>query len=883
MGEMEKAWKPQEVERELYQGWEEAGLFVADPHSPRPHFSMVLPPPNITGELHLGHAVNHSLQDVYARYKRMRGFEVLWLPGTDHAAIATQNVIEKRLAAEGTSKEELGRAAFEKRVAAWYESVGATILDQERRLGLTLDWSRLRFTLDPAYVRAIREAFVRLFNDGLLYRGPRIVNWCPHDRSSISDLEVDWQEQEDKLYYVRYDMIDGDGHLVVATVRPETMLGDTALAVNPKDERYRQYVGRKAWLPIVGRELPVIADEAVEMNFGTGAIKVTPGHDPLDYEIGLRHGLEIITCIDKVGNIISDDWVPDTMRTRDVLTARERMVELLQERDHLVKVEPYVHSVGHCDRCGAVIEPLVDEQWWMSMAELREPAVKVVADGRIRFHPDRWARVYVDWMAGLRDWNISRQLWLGHRIPVYYCAKDHTFASVDEPTSCPDCGDTRLRQDPDVLDTWFSSALWPFATMGWPAETEDLKAFYPTDVLGTDRNIIFLWVARMIMTSLRFMNDIPFKDVLIHATIQARDGQRMSKSKGNGVNPIAMIDRYGADAVRAWAAAVGLRGQDVRFDEELIRSYQLFANKLWNVARLVLANVEGVAIEPVTATAADRDCFDAWILSRLDVTVAEVTDALERFRPGDAITAIYEFAWHEFADWYLEAAKPRFRTPADDPDHVAAASTALHVLDTCLRLLHAFMPFVTEATWQRLPGPRQPLIASTEAAVWPEPAGLADAAGDAAMASLFALVRSLRDARKDIGAGERERVPVAARRLGRDPSSTLLDGDCGRAAIAWLASVDFVETLPVEPARTLVAAGLELRLGSPERSRGPQDDGAIERELETTRANIVRLQSQLDNQQFLRKARPEVVQQARDRLAAAEERLATLEDAFSRA
>src|SRR6202165_3605895 len=734
MGEMEKAWKPQEVERELYQGWEARGLLVADPHPPRPHFSIVLPPPNITGELHLGHAMQHSLMDLMCRYKRMRGFEVLWLPGTDHAAIATQNVIEKQLAAEGPSKEELGRAAFEKRVAAWYESVGRAILDQERRLGLTLDWSRLRFTLDDAYVRAVREAFVRLFNDGLLYRGPRIVNWCPRDRSSISDLEVEWREQEDNLYYVRYDLIDGDGHLVVATVRPETMLGDTALAVNPRDERYRRYIGRKAWLPIVGRELPVIADEAVEMDFGTGAIKVTPGHDPLDYEIGKRHGLEIITCIDKQGNIISDDWVPDTMRTRDVLTARERMVELVRERDHLVKVEPYVHSVGHCDRCGEVSEPLVDEQWWMSMAELRDPAVKKVEEGRIRFHPDRWARVYLDWMASLRDWNVSRQLWLGHRIPVYYCGNDHTFAAVEEPAGCPQCGDTRLRQDPDVLDTWFSSALWPFATMGWPDETDDLRAFYPTDVLVTDRGIIFLWVARMIMTALRFTGKIPFHTVLITATIQASDGQRMSKSLGTGVNPIEMIDRYGADAVRAWAAAVGLRGQDVRFDEELIRPYQLFANKVWNAARLVLANVVGVATQPVTATAAEGDCFDSRILSRLDAAISTVHESLERYRPGDAITAIYEFAWHEFADWYLEAAKPRFRAPVEDPLHIAAASTALHVLDTTLRLLHPFMPFVTEAVWHRLPGERQPLIARTEVPVWPQLAGLAGTAGDAAMA-----------------------------------------------------------------------------------------------------------------------------------------------------
>src|ERR1700730_2056735 len=693
MGEMETAWKPQEVERDFYRRWEEAGLFVADKRSQRPRFSMVLPPPNITGELHLGHAVNHSLQDVYCRYKRMSGFEVLWLPGTDHAAIATQNVIEKQLAAEGTTKEELGRAAFEKRVAPWYASVGRTILDQERRLGLSLDWSRLRFTLDEPYVRAIREAFVRLYQEGLLYRGPRIVNWCPHDRSSISDLEVEWREQEDQLYYVRYDMVDSSGHLVVATARPETMLADVALAVHPKDERYQRFIGRRARLPIVERELEVIADEAVDMNFGTGVLKVTPGHDPVDYEIGQRHGLEILSCVDKSGNITSDDFVPDTIRTLDVLTARGRFVAMLRERDHLVKVEPYVHSVGHCDRCGEVIEPLVDEQWWCSMGALRDPAVTAVEEGRIRFHPQRWTKVYLDWMAGLRDWNVSRQLWLGHRLPVYYSANDHTSAAVEEPTRCPECGNKVLRQDPDVLDTWFSSALWPYATMGWPDETDDLKAFFPTDLLGTDRSIIFLWVARMIMTSLRFTGDIPFRDVLIHATIQASDGQRMSKSKGNGVNPIEMIDAYGADAVRAWSAAVGLRGQDVRFDEELIRSYQLFANKLWNAARLVLANVEGVATEPVSAAVAERDCFDSWIISRLDAAISTVHESLERYRPGDAITAIYEFAWHEFADWYLEAAKPRFRAPVEDPLHIAAASTALHVLDTTLRLLHPFMPF----------------------------------------------------------------------------------------------------------------------------------------------------------------------------------------------
>ena len=880
--EMDKAWKPQEVERELYRSWEEAGLFVADPTSKRPKFSIVLPPPNITGELHLGHAMQQSLMDLYCRYERMRGFEVLWLPGTDHAAIATQNVIERQLAAEGTSKEEMGRAAFEKRVAEWYESVGATIVDQERRLGVTMDWSRSRFTMDDAYVHAVREVFVRLYNDGLIYRGPRIFNWCPRDRSSISDLEVEWREQEDKLYYVRYDMVDGSGHIVVATARPETMLADTAIAVNPKDARYQHLIGRKARLPLVGRELQVIGDDAVEMDFGTGALKVTPGHDPMDYEIGQRHGLEILTCIDKAGNITSDDWVPDTLRTLDAATARGRMVAMLTERDHMVKIEPYLHSVGHCDRCGEIIEPLVDEQWWCAMGELRDPAVKAVEEGKVGFFPERWTRVYLDWMAGLRDWNVSRQLWLGHRVPVYTCANGHTFASVEEPTGCPECGDAKLRQDPDVLDTWFSSALWPFATMGWPEQTEDLGAFFPTDYLVTDRGIIFLWVARMIMTALRFTGEIPFRTVLITATIQAPDGQRMSKSKGNGVNPLEMVDLYGADAVRAWAAAVGLRGQDVRFDEELIRSYQLFGNKLWNVARLVLSTIEGVALEPVVSKG-ERDCFDAWILSRLDATISEVTDSLERHRPGDGITAIYEFAWHEFADWYLEAAKPRFRAPADDPGHIAAASTALHVLDATLRLLHPFMPFVSETIWTRLPGERRPMIAPDGGADWPQAAGAADIEGDAAMTTLFGLVRSIRDARKEIAAGERERLQLRASRLAEDPAGQLLDGDCGRSAISWLASVDFADSLSQPAARTLVVAGLELAVAPPVSSSGSADRGALERELEAARSNIGRLESQLANDQFIGKARPDVVQQARDRLAAAKERLATLEDAFSRA
>ena len=878
--EMPKAWRPQEAEERMYREWEEAGHFRADAADPRPHFSMVLPPPNVTGELHLGHATNGTIQDVLSRYKRMRGYEVLWLPGTDHAAIATQNVIEKQLAQEGTTKEELGRGAFEQRVEAWYAQVGARIVDQYKRLGVTADWSRLRFTMDQRYVRAIREAFVRLYNDGLIYRGPRIVNWCPHCRSSISDLEVDWQEKEDTLYFIRYDMADGEGSLTIATVRPETMLADTGVAVNPADERYAKYIGRYARLPIVGRDLRVVGDDYVDPKFGTGALKVTPGHDPNDYEIGRRHALEVLTCIDKEGNIVSDDWVPDELRTRDALTARDRVVEMLRERDHLVRTETFVHEVGHCDRCGEIIEPLVDEQWWCSMGDLKIPAIEAVETGRIKYVPERYTKVYLDWMHNLRDWNVSRQLWLGHRIPVYYCANEHTFASVGEPSACPECGSTALRQDTDVLDTWFSSALWPFATLGWPEQSEDLQAFFPTDVLSTAREIIFLWVARMIMTSLRFTEEIPFHTVIIHAVIQDRQGRRMSKSKGTGVDPLEMIDKYGADAVRAWCAEVGLRGQDVRFDEVKIESYQRFGNKLWNIARYVLGAVEGTRTRPVAALPENSlGAFDRWVLSRLDDVTARVTEGLDTYRPGEAISDLYEFAWHELADWYIEAIKPRLQLEPADPSREAAASVALHVLDHVVRLLHPFMPFVTEAIWQRLPGKRGSLIARSAAGTWPPVGGAKDAALEGSVTALFDLVRALRDARRDMGVGERDQLAATVRNTGG--GNGLLATDEGRGALALMARLELTESLP-EAGRAVVAQGVEVTLAAPSAAAGA-DRSALERELKAAKANIDRLEQQLGNAGFVSRAKPDVVRRARDQLEAAHEKRAALEEAISRA
>ena len=884
--QMPPAWRPQEVEEEMYRGWEEAGLFRADPADPRPHFSISMPPPNVTGELHLGHA-EYTLQDLYSRYKRMRGYEVLWLPGTDHAAIGTNAVIQRQLAAEGTSREQIGRAAFDRRVEEWYAKYGGYIVQQLKRLGFSADWSRLRFTMDPAYVRSVREAFVRLYNDGLVYRGPRIVNWCPRDHSSVSDLEVDWQVHEDTLYYIRYDMADGEGALVIATVRPETMLADTGVAVNPGDPRYQQYIGRTVRLPLVGRELPVVADESVEMDFGTGALKVTPGHDPMDYEIGQRHGLEILSAIDKDGNIVSESWVPDELRTRDGLTARDRVVEMLRERDHLVRTESYTHEVGHCERCGEIIQPLVDDQWWAAMGELAKPAIEVVERREVAFVPEKWNQTYLDWMRGLKDWNISRQLWLGHRIPVYYCFADqpapsenddlragatHVFASTEEPESCPECGGGNLAQDTDVLDTWFSSALWPFATLGWPDESPELDAFYPTDVLDTAREIINLWVARMIMTSLRFTGRVPFHHVLIHAVIQDPQGQRMSKSKGNGVDPLQMVDRYGADAVRAWACDVGLPRQDVRFDERLIDEYSRFANKLWNIARLVLMNAEGVQLDPDPQPG--DDAFDRWILSRLDHLVETVTSAIEGYRPSDAVRGLYDFAWRELADWYLEAAKPRFRLPADDPRRRQAVSVALRSVNVMVRLLHPVMPFISQALWDRLPGGGGALIARGPG-LWPQPLNQRDEALEARMGVFFDLVRQVRDARKELGVGERQQATASLRRGGG--AAELFESEEVRAALSTLARVDLVDQLPGVPARLLVAEGVELALSGPA-AAAPRDPAARTRDIEAAKANIARLERQLANADFVSRAKPEVVETARKQLQAAHERLTALEE-----
>jgi valyl-tRNA synthetase len=836
--EMPKAFDPQAIEAGWYARWESGGLFIADAQSKKPKFTICLPPPNITGELHMGHALNHTLQDICARYRRMAGYEVLFLPGTDHAAIATQNVIEKQLAAEGMTKEQLGRDAFTSRVDEWYHDVGETIVSQDRIMGISLDWSRLRFTMDPRYVRAVMTAFVAFYERGWIYRAPRIVNWCPHDLSAISDLEIDWQEHEDTLYFIRYP-IEGGGEVVIATVRPETMLIDTGVAVNPTDDRYSALVGKTAILPLVGRKLPIVADALVEKDFGTGALKVTPGHDPMDYDIGQRHSLELINGMHPDGRMNVPGLPYDGLAA---IEARKKVVADLKAQGLLVKEEPYTHQVGHCDRCHAVIEPLVSEQWWLRMEVMRDKALAASAAGKVRWHPERYERTYLDWLRGLRDWNIGRQLWLGHRVPVYDCENGHRIVAVDPPRECTECGSAKLEQHPDVLDTWFSSALWPFATLGWPDETHDLKAFYPNNMNSTAREIINLWVSRMIMTGLEFMGDVPFFDVAIHCQVQTPTGERQSKSKGTGVDPRILIAKYGADALRAWSASVAMSSQDVRFDESRVEGYRRFCNKLWNATRLVLSSPGTPPAEPPGLLEATEHLEDRWVLSRLALACSSVTQGIEGFSFQDSIGAAYAFAWNEFCDWYLEAAKERLR----EGDAVAQ-DVAYFCLDTIFRLLHPFMPFVTEELWSRLPGDRDFLMRAS----WPESQDrFVDLETEEAFGQVMRIVEEVRGHRQAAGA------PPRGGELWLEPGPGREVGELA-ARLAWV----HLSSDDSDPGTPLAAAPGWVRFPS-----GVSDERR-QAELKRLREDTEKTEAKLANPDFRAKAPPEIVKKLEDRAA----------------
>ncbi|MFQ5934076.1 MAG: valine--tRNA ligase, partial [Dehalococcoidia bacterium] len=699
LSEIPKVYNPADVEERIYQFWTDKGYFTPKIDPDKRPYVVIMPPPNVTGELHLGHALTATTEDALVRWHRMMGEPTLWLPGSDHAGIATQVVVEQSLAQEGKTRHQLGREAFVQRVWEWVRKYGGTITEQHKRLGTSCDWTRERFTLEEGPSLAVRTTFVNLYRKGLIYRGERIINWCPRCSTALSDLEVEHEEVKGDLYHIRYKLADGQGHMTVATTRPETLLGDTAVAVNPQDERYRNLVGKQAILPSLGRKIPIIRDEAVDPEFGTGVVKVTPAHDPVDFEIGQRHDLQAILVLDTDGKMTQD--AGPRYRGMEILQCREELVKELQEEGLLEGVEPYSHSVGHCHRCGTIAEPLVSKQWFVKVGPLAEKAAQAVRDGRIKIVPRRFTKVYLNWMDNIRDWCISRQLWWGHRIPVWYCDScGHMTVSVDEPSACESCGSSKITQDPDVLDTWFSSGLWTHSTLGWPHDTEDLRYFYPTSVMETGYDILFFWVARMIMMGLENMGEIPFHTVYLHGLIRDVGGEKMSKVKGNVVDPLDAIAEYGTDALR-FALTVGTApGNDSRLTPGKLQASRNFANKLWNAARYVMSIIDADSVTDwQSPIAEDSPPEDRWIVGSLNKTIEKARRLMEGFRLGEAQEQIQDFVWGEYCDWYIEMAKVRLREMPGSPPPVPVL---VHVLESILRLLHPFMPFITEELWRNL-------------------------------------------------------------------------------------------------------------------------------------------------------------------------------------
>ena len=697
--QLDKTYEPKSVEGRLYDFWQKNDYFHAEPDKSKKPYTIVMPPPNITGQLHMGHALDNTLQDILTRFRRMQGYCTLWLPGTDHASIATEAKIVAAMAEEGVTKDDLGREGFLERAWEWKKVYGGRITEQLRKMGSSCDWSRERFTMDEGCSKAVKEVFVNLYNKGLIYRGERIINWCPHCKTSISDAEVEYTEQDGFFWHLRYPLTDGSGFVELATTRPETLLGDTAVAVHPDDERYKALVGKTLTLPLVGREIPIVADSYVDPEFGTGVVKITPAHDPNDFEVGLRHNLEVITVLDD-GAVINENG--GKYQGLDRYEARKRIVEDLEKGGFLVRVEPHAHNVGECYRCHTTVEPRVSRQWFVKMEPLAKPAIEAVKTGETKFIPERFEKTYFHWMENIRDWCISRQLWWGHRIPVWYCddCGETVVTKEDGVDTCPKCGGHHLTQDPETLDTWFSSALWPFSTLGWPDKTEDLEYFYPTSTLVTGYDIIFFWVARMIFSGVEHMGKAPFDTVFIHGIVRDAQGRKMSKSLGNGIDPLLEIDKYGADALRFTLATGNSPGNDMRYTPEKVEASRNFANKLWNAARFVLMNLDDN--EPAPYIPEGLALEDKWILSIYNRVVREVTDNLEKFELGIAVQKLYDFIWDIFCDWYIELAKARL-TGEDEQAKKTARGVLCYVLSGTLKLLHPFMPFITEEIWQTLP------------------------------------------------------------------------------------------------------------------------------------------------------------------------------------
>ncbi len=856
-----KVYDPHDVEGRWYETWVERGYFTADPDSGREPYVIVIPPPNVTGILHMGHALNNTIQDILIRWKSMQGYESLWVPGVDHAGIATQNVVERDLARRNLDRHALGREAFIREVWKWKEHHGDRIITQLKRLGAACDWSRQRFTMDERLSRAVREAFVRLFEKGLIYQGDYIINWCPRCETALSDEEAEHEDVAGKLYYIQYPFKDGGRHLTVATTRPETMLGDTAVAVNPEDDRFRDLVGETIVLPLMDREIPVIADSFVDPEFGTGAVKVTPAHDPNDFDMGRRHDLPNVNVMNPDGTMSEE---AGRYRAMDRFACREKVLRDLEEQGLLEKVEDHHHAIGHCYRCHTMVEPYLSNQWFVRMKPLAGPAIEAVRDGRIRILPSRWEKVYFEWMENIRDWCISRQIWWGHRIPIWTCtACSEVFSGLSDPEHCPACGSRDIEREEDVLDTWFSSWLWPFSTLGWPEGGKDLEVFYPTDTLATASEILFFWVARMIMAGLEFMGEIPFDTVLIHGTVRDETGTKMSKSLGNAIDPEEIIDRFGADALRFSLMSMAAQGSDLYLSDEKFHLGRNFANKIWNATRFLLMNLEEIEIDPGRQVEdPGDDLADRWILSRLQKTITDVGASFDGYRFNEASQAVYSFLWHDYCDWYLELIKPVL-ADREAARREKKAWTAWHVLETTLRLLHPIMPFITEEIWNTIPHEGE----SISRRPWPgADRSLVDEGAESRMAYIQEVTAALLNIRGEynIHPSRQAEAHIAAADE-RDRATVSRYG----AYITTLARLDPIHVHdvfePDFPAGRSVVKGTQVFIPL----AGILDVGVekkrLEKELARLEGLLAKTEAKLSNPEFLKRAPQDVVRREEEK------------------
>lgn len=857
MKELPKTYDPSSFEDRLYKTWSERGYFKPSDDRNAPTYSIVIPPPNITGQLHMGHALDNTLQDVLVRYKRMKGFSTLWVPGTDHASIATEAKIVEAMRREGITKDDIGRDGFLERAWAWKRTYGGRIVEQLKKLGSSCDWSRERFTMDEGCSEAVREVFVRLYEKGLIYRGKRIINWCPKCLTSISDAEVEYEEQPGHFWHIRYPFEDGSGYVEIATTRPETLLGDTAVAVHPDDERYKNIVGKMLILPLVGRRIPVVADEYVERDFGTGCVKITPAHDPNDFEVGKRHGLEVLDMLTDDAKI-TDDY--PAYAGMDRYEARKKIVADLEEQGCLISVEDHVHNVGTCYRCGTTVEPKASLQWFVKMEPLARPAIDAVRDGRIKFVPERFEKNYFHWMENIRDWCISRQLWWGHRIPAYYCADcGETVVAKEAPERCPKCGGTSLSQDPDTLDTWFSSALWPFSTMGWPDDTDDLRRFYPTSTLVTGYDIITFWVSRMIFSGLEYTGKIPFDTVLIHGLVRDAQGRKMSKSLGNGIDPLEIISKYGADALRYALATGNSPGNDMRFSDEKIEAARNFANKLWNAARFVMMNltIDKIALPDE----GDLAIEDKWILTKLKKTAAAVSQNLDRFEIGIALSILYDFVWDVYCDWYIELAKPSMNAEnskrSENTQNVLA-----YVLREILTMLHPFMPFITEEIYTNLPDADETIMLRrfTEAddiPSFPEEEG--------AMERVIDAIRAIRARRAEMNVPPSRKAKVTIVTNYPEAFGEAVYPFFERLASAQ--SVELCDSYSDDTAVRIITDSAAIYMPLADIIDFEAEKKRLGTELEKVNGEIARLEGKLSNESFTSRAPAAVVDAEREKLA----------------